>query len=368
MEHGLAEARSKVEAAHKTFVATKSLVQLTVNKCKKALTETQDEVDGLLLAIVQQCTPGPEDFKGPFPVGAVAEARLIRGMVGTGLRLDPGWAFASGSGASKLHKAKCGNFSGGCNWYRYYSVTGRGRTGVTLCGHKCCASAFKAEEVYLCAREAEAKAAAAEANANLLSLVEDMAAAGLAMKEEVEQAHERADVAGEVGAGVEVALSVEEAKNEFLGNILTNVLEALDKKEAEAAVEVEEARVRTQAAEQQARAAAREARSFLKEFVVGQPPADPNPLYLGPLSFGPTADLTLRNMVGTGQRLRPGWAFVNKSDGTKLHKAKCGNNEECSWYHYDSLAGRNSIKAERCKRECCKNAFAAEEEMWRVAG
>lgn len=72
----------------------------------------------------QQCTPGPEDFKGPFPVGAVAEARLIRGMVGTGLRLDPGWAFASGSGASKLHKAKCGNFSGGCNWYRYYSVTG----------------------------------------------------------------------------------------------------------------------------------------------------------------------------------------------------------------------------------------------------
>lgn len=34
MEHGLAEARSKVEAAHKTFVATKSLVQLTVNKCK----------------------------------------------------------------------------------------------------------------------------------------------------------------------------------------------------------------------------------------------------------------------------------------------------------------------------------------------
>ena len=71
----------------------------------------------------------------------------------------------------------------------------------------------------------------------------------------------------------------------------------------------------------------------------GQPPADPNPLYLGPLSFGPTADLTLRNMVGTGQRLRPGWAFVNKSDGTKLHKAKCGNNEECSWYHYDSLAG-----------------------------
>ena len=139
---------------------------------------------------------------------------------------------------------------------------------MTLCGHKCCASAFKAEEVYLCAREAEAKAAAAEANANLLSLVEDMAAAGLAMKEEVEQAHERADVAGEVGAGVEVALSVEEAKNEFLGNILTNVLEALDKKEAEAAVEVEEARVRTQAAEQQARAAAREARSFLKEFVV----------------------------------------------------------------------------------------------------
>ncbi len=61
--------------------------------------------------------------------------------------------------------------------------------------------------------------------------------------------------------------------------------------------------------------------------------------FKGPLPFGVQADDCLCSMVGTGQKLAPGWAFVNKSDGTKLHKAKCGNNEHCSWYCYNTVAG-----------------------------
>ncbi|KAG2423317.1 hypothetical protein HXX76_015464 [Chlamydomonas incerta] len=180
----------------------------------------------------------------------------------------------------------------------------------------------------------------------------------------LEEALEKLEAESRLRLSVEAALEEKEVK---LAETRALLEEALERKEAESLLRLsvvaalEENAAELAGSRARLEAAMNEAEALLQLSVVGQP--DPDRLFKGPLPFGAAADSCLLGMVGSDLCMGPGWAFVNDSPASKLHKAKCGNLPPgFKWYHYATLTGRTNTQVALCDNPRCRKAFNAEQD------